>query len=148
MSKFWALVLSQYQHGFATPDVIGFALVSKISRDAWVINEIQTDCINAYMKLRRIDQKKYEEREEKITWEVLTHMLEAENKTKWIPILETNEAMREQILRNPGIIAQLPDNSQDINKWIEEQRAVGVTEGLGLIEHFQSVDFNKGIFRA
>ena len=81
LTKFWSLILSQYQHGFSEPDVIGWALISKISRDIWVINEIQTDCVNAYMKLRRLDKSDYEERSEKITWEVLTHMLEAQNKT-------------------------------------------------------------------
>jgi hypothetical protein len=141
--KFWSFLLSQHQH--FGPDVIGFALISKINQNEWVINEIQTDCINAYMKLRRVD-KNFDTRENTITVETLIDMLQAQNRSKWIPKVNTSEDFRNQLLNNPSIIQQLPDDSQDIDQWIIDNTAQG-QQGLDLMRHFQSVDFNRGIFR-
>lgn len=143
--KFWSLILSQTQH--FGPDVIGFALVSKISPQAWVINEIQTDAINAYLELRRLDKQKEEgEQDESITFETLKDMLEAQNRSKWIPKVETNEAFKNQLMQNPQMIQQLPDDTNDIDKWIAEQ--LGQTEMQDdLMQHFESIDFNTRIFK-
>lgn len=146
--KFWSLVLSQHQH-FGN-DVIGFALVSKINKSIWVINEIQTDAINAYMKLRRID-KDQSTSNKGITFEVLKDMLTAQNRSNWIAILEGNDALRNQILTNPNMIGQLPDNSVDINSWISENRQQMIDNGMNLqndlARYFQTANFNVGIFR-
>ena len=50
LSKFWAFLLSKNNHFGA--DVIGFALISMINNDNWVINEIQTDSIQHYLNVR------------------------------------------------------------------------------------------------
>lgn len=146
--KFWSLVLSQHQH-FGN-DVIGFALISKINKSIWLINEIQTDAINAYMKLRRIDKEQSVEKKG-VTFEVLKDMLTAQNRSNWIAILEGNEALRNQILSNPNMIGQLPDNSVDLNSWISENRQQMIDNGMdlqnNLARYFQAANFNVGIFR-
>ena len=147
--KFWSLLLSQNQHfGY---DTIGFALVSKVSNKIWVINEIQTDAISAYLKLRNQYKTENKMENKKISWETLRDMLTANNRSKWIPILETNEAMKEQMLNDPRNIHQLPDDSQDIDKWIKEQMQqqteMGATQDLDLMHHFQNTNFNTRIFR-
>ena len=145
--KFWAYILSQSQH--FGPDVVGFALVSKIQSDAWVVNEIQTDAINAYLKIRR--ERSEEEMSKGLTEDTLKDMLEAQNRSKWIAKIEMYPEFKQQLLNNPGIIQQLPDDSQDIEKFISEQqtqmRDMGTTPGLNLMQHFQSINFNTRIFR-
>jgi len=149
LTKFWAYILSQSQHFGA--DVMGFALISKISSDIWLINEIQTDCINSYLKLRASLYKDKVDQGNKLSWDTVKDLLEAGNKSNWIAILEGNEPVKQQIIDNPNIIEQLPDNSQNIQQWIEKQKAetqqMGATRGLDLMRHFQSVDFNSKIFR-
>lgn len=141
--KLWSYFLSQPSHFGA--DVIGFALVSKISRKTWVINEIQSDCVNSYLSIRGSYYKDKKSAEKQMDWETLKDMLEAQNKSKWIPILEANEAAKQAIMGNPNMIQQLPDNSQDIQKWISEN-ATG-QRGLDLVQHFNGVNFNSKIFR-
>lgn len=148
--KFWSYVLSQSGH-FGN-DVIGFALLSKISKEVWVINEIQTDCIQTYMKIRSQYYKKDKiDGDQKMSWETLKDMLEAQNRSNWISVLETNEALKQQIINNPNIIQQLPDNTQNIQKWMADRQReladAGANQGLDLIRHFQFVNFNSRIFR-
>jgi len=148
LRKFWAYILSHQQH--FGPDVIGFALVSKISSKVWVINEIQTDCLNHYLDLRgkALKWKGTGESKKGVDWDTLKDMLVTQNRSKWISKMEMNGAFREQVMQNPGVIGQLPDDTQDIDAWIREQTAHGVgVRGLDLIRHFQSVNFNAGIFR-
>jgi hypothetical protein len=104
------------------------------------------------MKLRPKDPSKVRgEMGEKLTWETLKDMLEAQNRSKWISKLEVNEALKNQILDNPGIVGQLPDDSQDIDKWIADRQremgGIGAMQGLDLMRHFQSVNFNSRIFK-
>jgi len=147
--KFWSLLLSRSQH-FGS-DVLGFALISKVSRTQWVINEIQTDCINSYLKIRGQYYKKEDREEKGLSWETLKDMFYANNRDNWIPYIERNELIKNQILQNPNIIHQLPDNTHNIEQWIkehqEEARNMGATLGLDLIRHFQSVNFNTRIFK-
>ena len=150
LKKFWAYLLSQPGH--FGPDVLGFALVSPINTDVWVINEIQTDCINGYLKIRNKvqDYKDKGNSETKATsWDTITDMLEAQNRSNWIPRLENNEPMKQQLMNNPNMIHSLPDNSVDIDKWISEQQAQGAggVAGLDLMRHFQSVDINAKVIR-
>lgn len=153
LRKFWSYILSHHSH-FGS-DVVGFGLVSKISPTIWVINEIQTDCLNHYMELRKEalewNSVEKENDEKRISWDTLMDMLTARNKTKWIAICETNEAFKQQLLQNPNMIDQLPDDSQDIQNWISEnQRQIqeqGGGAALDIIRHFQSVNFNTRIFR-
>ncbi len=149
LRKFWAYILNQSQH--FGPDVIGFALVSKIKNDIWVINEIQTDNLNHYLELRSEVQERENinktNKTKGISWEVLKDMLEAQNRSKWIPKIETNETFKEQLLQNPEKIQQLPDNNQDIDMWIKEHIEGQDETRLDLIRHFQSVNFNTRIFK-
>lgn len=149
LTKFWSFLLSQYQH-FGS-DVIGFALVSPISKNIWVINEIQTDAISAYMEIRAKYYKDRDISKKEYTWETIKDMLVAKGRSNWIPILEMNPTAQNEIIQNPNIIDQLPDDSQDIQKYIEEQKIMmeeqGVTTGFDLMRHFNSVNFNSRIFR-
>jgi len=144
--KFWSLLLSQHQH--FGEDVVAFALVSKVDQKHWVINEIQTDAINHYMDIRNDLRKKEqkEEKTEKISWETLVDMLEAQNKSNWIPRLEGNIPLKEQILNEPNIIGQLPDNTHDIDAWIAERR-----NDNNLMQHLRqqasTVNFNSRVLR-
>ena len=136
--KFWSYLLSQPSH-FGS-DAIGFALVSKINKDIWVINEIQTDVINQYLNLRNSYKRDNSKPSETMSWETLSDMLDAQNRSNWIPKLQANEAFRNQVLNNPNIIQQLPDNSVDIDKWIAEQQAGGMAgrQWLNLIENYSN----------
>jgi len=121
LAKFLSFLISQSKH--FSSDEIGFALVSKISPKIWVINEIQTDCINKYMDIRSKYYKREDRKEKKgIDWDTLKDMLRGRNKSKWIAKIENNEPFKQQIMQNPNIIEQLSDDTQDINKWIEEQQ--------------------------
>lgn len=138
--KFWSYLLSQHQH--FGPDVVGFALISKVSSTIWVINEIQTDAINAYMSLRRDVEKNSGK---KISEETLKDMLEAQNRSKWINKLEMNPDLKQKLIDDPGLIQVLPDNTQNIESWIETQKKNG--QHRDLFQHFQSINFNTRIFR-
>jgi len=148
LKKFWAYLLSQSGH--FGPDVLGFALVSPVNTDIWLINEIQTDCLNSYLKIRNeVQGYKGEVSESKgISWETIVDMLRANNRNNWVPKLENNETMKQQLMQNPNMIHSLPDDAVDIDKWIEEQRAQGAGHaGLDLMRHFQSVDMNGRVIR-
>lgn len=151
LRKFWAYILSHPQHFGA--DVLGFALISKISPKIWVINEIQTDCINHYMDLRKeaLQWGEKENKSEGISWDSLKDMLIANNRSKWVSKCEMNEAFKQQLMKNPNLLDELPDDSQDIDKWVSEQQRImaeqGATMGMDLITHFQSVNFNSRIFK-
>ena len=146
--KFWSFVLSQTQH--FDPDTIGFALISKVSSEAWVINEIQTDVINAYMKLRRLDRKEsISDNNKSINIDTLKDMLQAQNKSKWISKVEMNKAFANQLMNNPGMIQSLPDDSADIDAWIAESLTgmEGQEAPQNLMQYFNSVNFNTRIFK-
>lgn len=148
LRKFWSLLLSQSQH-FGN-DVIGFALIAKINNGIWLINEIQTDCLNHYMEIRNTYYKKEEgDKDKNISWETLKDMLVAQNKSKWVNKLESNDQVRQHFIENPNDIVHLPDDTHDIDKWLEEQRqnAGAMVPGMDLIRHFQSVNFNTRIFK-
>jgi len=150
LKKFWAYILRIGQH--FDPDTIGFALISKIRSDIWVINEIQTDNLNHYLNMRSKIQGQRTDKTNKtkgVSWEVLKDMLHAQNRSKWIPKFKTDETLKdlkEKLLQDPGKIQQLPDDNQDIDIWIKEY--LGELElGNGLMHHFQFVNFNTRIFK-
>lgn len=147
--KFWGLMLSEYQH-FGV-DAVGFALVSPISSEAWVINEVQTDALSAYNQLRRLDRGDKEKSE--MTWDTLKDMLTARNRTQWIWYFEENEDLKNEILQNPNLIEQLPDNVHDIGRWISDNpdtwpaTKIHAIEANSLNEIFKDTDFSQNIFR-
>ena len=134
LKKFWAFLLSQPQH--FNNDVIGFALVDKISNDVWVLNEIQTDVINVYRRI--IGQ--HEERKS-IDIETLRDMLTAQNKKNWIPYIDNNVEFRNKLLENPNDVNQLCDDTQDINEFIRSNN--GGVRGMNLIQHFQGMALKR-----
>jgi len=118
LRKFWSYILSFGGH-FGN-DVIGFALVSKISNKVWVINEVQSDCINHYLDLRSksLGWKCDYEKKTGVSWEVVKDMLNTHNKSNWISKIENNEEMKSDFMKNPDLISRLPENTEDIEKWI------------------------------
>jgi len=137
LTKFWSFILSQSQHFDA--DTIGFALVCKINKNVWVVNEIQTDVINKYRKLVNM----VEPSNDRISIETLKDMLEANNRRNWIPYLETNAELRNSLLQNPNTMHQLCDDTQNIQEWIREQAGgVAANPGLGLIQN----NFSRNVF--
>ena len=150
LGKFLSFLISQSKH--FSSDEIGFALVSKISPKIWVINEIQTDCINHYLDIRN---KYYKERsgdkKKNIDWDTLKDMLRGRNRSKWIVKLEGNEPLKQQIIQNPNIIEQLPDDTQDIDKWIKEQRELlgdNLQRHEQLRQFLAETNFNIRVLRA
>jgi len=157
LKKFMAFVTSQQGHFDVSPglnETIGFALVSMNGKN-WLINEIQTDSINKYLDIRA---KYYKGRDkgkaEKMSWDTIKDMLQAQNKSNWIAKLEINEPLKQQLIDNPNLINQLPDNSVDIEKWLSEQRAHlqnnnGRQDNLEeLTRAVQAVNFNARVFKA
>jgi hypothetical protein len=156
LKKFMAFVTSQQGHFDVSPglnETIGFALIS-INGKNWVINEIQTDSINKYLDIRA---KYYKGRDkgktEKMSWDTIKDMLQAQNKSNWIAKLEINEQLKQQLIDNPNLIGQLPDNSVDIEKWLSGQRANLQNNGRqdnleDLTRAVQAVNFNTRVFKA
>jgi hypothetical protein len=69
------------------------------------------------------------------TWETLKDLLVTNNRSKWIPKFEANEAFKQQALENPAMIQGLPDDSQDIDKWIvdyQRQNRGVIVPGLNI----------------
>lgn len=118
--KFWNFIMKQSNH-FGS-DSLGFALVNKYNNKIWVINEIQTDTLNHYLYERNKQWKDKVVEKTETSWDSIKDMLEAQNRSNWIPILETNTRMKEYVMANPNTIGQLCDNSLDIEKWMKEQR--------------------------
>jgi hypothetical protein len=123
LGKFLSFLVSQYKH-FDASDVMGFALILKHSSKIWVINEIQTDCINKYMDIRNKYYKgKMGESKKGVDWTTLKDMLQTGNRSKWIAKMEANEPLKQQVMQDPSIINQLPNDTQDIDQWIKDQQA-------------------------
>lgn len=141
LRKFWSYILSFGGH-FGS-DVLGFALICKLN-DVWVINEIQSDCLNNYLKLRShaLGWERKDSKKDGVTFEVLKDMLITNNRDKWISRIEMNQGLRDSLLSNPDLLHRLPDNNQDIDAWIVEQK----NNGGELGRHFASINFNKRIF--
>jgi len=147
LRKFWSYILSFGGH-FGN-DVLGHALVSKIDDEVWVINQIQSDCLNNYLSLRkkalgwsRENDKRRDEKKKGVTFDVLKDMLITNDRDKWISRIEMNQGLKNELLENTDLLHRLPDNSQDIDAWISEQKN---TSGE-LSRHFSSVNFNRKIF--
>ena len=127
LRKFWSYLLSFSGH-FGN-DIIGFALISKISNKVWVINEIQSDCINHYLSLRSksLGWKGDHEKKKGVSWEVVKDMLITHNKDKWIAKIEGNEEMKEDFMKNPDLISRLPEveniENSEFSKYFQKMEA-------------------------
>ena len=142
LRKFWSHILSFGGH--YGNDTIGFALVCKYSKDIWVINEIQSDCLNNYLKLRStaLGWERKDDDKGGTTFEVLKDMLITNNRDKWISRIEVNEGLKNALLANPDLLHRLPDNNKDIDAWILDQK----NNGGELSRHFASINFRQRIF--
>ena len=118
LAKFFSFILGTSKH--FQQDVLSFILVNKIDTKKWVINEIQTDCINHYMKERNKLRKMAMSKDKKPDWSQIKDMLEANGKKKWIAKLDSMPELKEQVLNNPNLINEFCDDSQNIDKWIKE----------------------------
>ena len=131
--KFISFIFSQQQH-FGN-DVIGFALVSPVNNQTWVINEIQTDNINRYMAERAKTKGELKNNTSELTKETIIDMLTAQNKSTWIPKLE-NENFLNYIISNANVIGQLPtddsvNESGGVDAWIKSNQEMLDREGVG-----------------
>lgn len=115
LRKFWSYLLSFSGH-FGN-DVIGFALISKISNKIWVINEIQSDCMNHYLSLRSksLGWKNDYEKKNGVSWEVIKDMLTTHNKSCWIDKIDSNEDMKRDLMKNPDLISRLPESLENLS---------------------------------
>ena len=143
LAKFFSFILGTGKH--FDQDTLGFALVNKIDDENWVINEVQTDCINHYMKERnKLRPDKEVSKTKGATWNTVKDMLEANNRRNWIAKLDTMPELKQQILENPNLVNDLCDDSHDIEKWMEERRGQeGAVMGRGLNIAF---DLSRRIF--
>jgi len=133
LDKFLSFIFSQYGH-FGS-DVIGFALVSPISNDTWLINEIQTDSLNNYMDEKRKLFDAEASNSGEMDEETLADMMTARNRSLWIPRLG-NPAFLAQLQRNPNAIDQLPDDNTvraagGIEAWSRQQQEQGAPNNRG-----------------
>ena len=139
--KLYSYLCGKGGSGHFTIDTLGFALVSKVKDDVWVINQVQTDSINHYINIRNKYNPKKRTYETKMTWESLKDVLHGQNRDQWVPVLEGNEELKNKVLANPGIMHNLPDDNVNIQDWINQQSEDE------LMRHFAGVNFRTGIFR-
>jgi len=120
LAKWWSFI-TMYPGHFGEKDLncLGFALVHKYNKNIWVINEVQVDNINKYIDERNKLYKEDYKGGTKVSWNTVKDMLETNNKSNWVPILETNEELKQAIVDDPGLIGDLCDNSVDINTWLK-----------------------------
>ena len=153
LKKFWAFLLTRAGHfDDSDKNVVAFALVSMKGKN-WVINEIQTDNIQEYLNIRaKYYKNRGKDKTEKVTWDTIKDMLEAQNRSNWIAKLETIPQLKEQIINNPNMIGQLPDNNTDIDKWLQEQQrtmqGAGGEGAIDLMRAVQATNFNKRVFKS
>jgi hypothetical protein len=118
--KFWSMLLSSSGQHFGN-DVIGFTLLSPIKEKTWLINEVQTDCVNSYHRVRRLD--KDTKKKSKITWEVVKDILDAQGKSKWKEVIEENHELKHLIMEanSPeNMIEALPVDIEPMD-WIKSE---------------------------
>jgi hypothetical protein len=118
--KFWSMLLSSSGQHFGN-DVIGFTLLSPIKEKTWLINEVQTDCVNSYHRVRRLD--KDTKKKSKITWEVVKDILDAQSKSKWKEVIEENHELKHLIMEanSPeNMIEALPADIEPMD-WIKSE---------------------------
>jgi hypothetical protein len=110
LDKFLSYLLSQGGH--FDDDVLGFALVAPISPDTWVINEIQTDSLNAYMneKSQALGMRDRPAGNKVLDKDVVRDMLTARNKSLWVPKLEDDNFLA-KIREDSSLIDRLPDDT-------------------------------------
>jgi len=153
LKKFWSFLLTHAGHfDDSDKNVVAFALVSMKGK-RWVINEIQTDNIQKYLDIRaKYYKNRGKDKAEKVTWDTIKDMLEAQNRSNWIAKLESLPQLKEQIINNPNIIGQLPDNNTDIDKWLQEQQrnmqGQGGAGAIDLMRAVQATNFNKRVFKS
>jgi hypothetical protein len=91
VQKFLSFIIDPSQHFDA--DVIGWALVSPINEDTWVVNQIQTDTINKYLQIKSEVMKGQSFDDKTLSQEEISHRLHGSNKSSWVQFMENNEEL-------------------------------------------------------
>ena len=125
IKKFISYIIDPTQHFSSDSDVTGWALISTIKNDIWVINQIQTDTINKYRKIRDEILKDTQTRKNILDIDSITDRLNAANKSVWIDKLNDEEFLQ-KIQEDISIIQRLPTNDEvdrygGTDKWLEDQ---------------------------
>jgi len=131
LQKFMYLLYEKKSIQHFEQGLTGFVLISPISSTIWLINEIQTDNLNVYMKIKNNIEQKQKTQEHVLDEQVIKDMLESHNKSIWIPKL-TNEKFLKQIQENPNFIDSLPNNEEiqkvgSIDEWINVNKESPLT---------------------
>jgi len=110
-------------HFGGVTDPIGWALVSPINKNIWVINQVQSDIIPKFLSI-----KQQVSRPEKINSDEVITRLQATGREAWIPFVQGNPQLMGALMESPNEINNLPANLTDPNRiqqFINEQ-----TEGI------------------
>jgi len=93
-------------------DVIGWALVAKISPEEWVINQVQTDTINDYREAKKEALGGEKRRERVLSKESIIDRLDAANKFMWSEKANNDESFLRMLQNNISTLQSLPTNDQ------------------------------------
>ena len=145
VQKFLSFIIDPSQHFDA--DGIGWALISPINEDTWVVNQIQTDTINEYLKIKDevMEGESYGKR--KMGKEEISHRLHGSNKSSWAKYMEDSEELFLALQSDISKIERLPTddvimNSETVPDWIREN----VSEYNRIISAYNITKFKKNSF--
>ena len=97
-------------------DVVGWALISKVNQDEWVINQIQTDTVNKYLKAKSkvLNEMKIED---KVLdrQSIIDRVYARTNSSIWTSKVENDPEFLRVLQNDPSIIQQLPGD-QDLSE--------------------------------
>jgi len=97
-------------------DVVGWALISKVNQDEWVINQIQTDTVNKYLKAKSkvLNEMKIEDKVlDKQS--IIDRVYARTNSSIWTSKVENDPEFLRVLQNDPSIIQQLPGD-QDLSE--------------------------------
>lgn len=106
-------------HFSGVTEPIGWVLVAPVKGDAWVINQMQSDVISQYLKMK----KNITSAQQAIDENELNIRLEAGGRKEWIPFLAANQQLKDALMQDPTLINQLPHTNvpNEIQRFIQEQ---------------------------
>ena len=107
--KFLSNLINSSQHFDA--NTIGWALIAKISPDVWVINQIQTDTLNRYLKARSEALKEVKMEDEVLSLESIKDRVFAATRSSiWANKVENDSAFFQALQNNIELVRQLPSD--------------------------------------
>lgn len=105
-------VFGAKSHFSDSVDSIGWVLISPINKETWLINQIQSDIMTNFRKLKRDLQEISINKDNTIDDNELIIRLHANNRSLWQEYLSHNETFMEALKNNAELINSLPDNNQ------------------------------------